>query len=367
MSRVRQLYQSAALFVSPSPATGYMFSSGNSGVNLLQQIPRAQSASLQFSVPRTDVAQLGQLSVVDRVIIQPPTASLNFSYYPVDGKAEAVLGFAASGQSTFISGLIDNTQGEKNYFVQISPEGYDAIGYTNSGLNNVISLGNGFISNYSLNLAVGQIPTAQVTVEGLNAQFDTGSWQKSSPAVVPENGLNITGVNFSLPVAVGYTGGNIASALRPGDIVANFPINNAMGSYLSGANSVNIQSISISVPLSRTPIQRLGSPFPFTRVVQFPLQMSINVEAMATEVRESKLSDVLCNDQFYDFQVKMKNPACGGTGSNAITLDFKKAKLDSTEWSMDVGSVGATVRMNYIAQIGGIGSPDGLYFSGSYN
>jgi len=367
MSRVRQIYQSAALFASPSPATGYMFSSGNSGVNLIKQIPRTQSAGLQFSVPRTNVISFGQLSPQDRIIIQPPTASLNFSYYPIDGKAESVLGFAASGQSTFISGLIDNTQGEKNYFIQIAPEGYDANGYANSGLNNVISLGNGFISNYSLNLAVGQIPTASVTVEGLNAQFDTGSWMKLTPAVVPENGQGVTGVYYSLPVATAYTGTNIASALRPGDIVAEFDINNALGSYLSGANSVNIQSISISVPLTRNPIQRLGSPFPFTRVIQFPLEMNISVDALATEIRESKLSDVLCNDQFYDFKVRMKNPACGGTGSNAITLNFQHAKLDSTEWNMAVGDVAATTRMNYVAVIGGIGSTDGLYFSGSYN
>ena len=367
MARIRQIYQSAALFASPSPATGYMFSSGNSGVNLIRQIPRVQNVSMNFALQRTDINELGQLGAIDRVILQPPTAGLNFSYYPTDGTAEAILGFAASGQSTFISGLLDNTQGEKNYFIQVSPEGTDAKSYANSGLNSVISLGNGFISNYSINFAVGQPTSATISVEGLNAQFDTGSWMKQTPAVDPSIGRGITGVYFSLPIAVGHSGGSIPSVLRPGDISLEFPALNSPGNYMSGANSVNINSVSISVPLSRNPITRLGSPFPFTRVIQVPISVSINVEATATELRESKITDILCNDQFYNFKLRCRLPNCSGQGANAMTWEVRNAKLESQDYSMSVSDTAATVRMTYAAQIAGIGSTDGVTLSGSYS
>lgn len=367
-NRVRQIYQSAALYVSPSPATGYMFAGGNVGANLIQQIPRVQSVGLQFNVSRTPVQQFGVMSAIDRIIIQPPTSTLNFSYYPIDGKAESMLGFAASGQSSFVSGLIDNTQGEKNYFIQMAPEGYDAVGFTNSGQNQVISIGNGFISNYSINLAVGQIPTSSLTVEGLNAQFDTGSWLQDTPAVNPENGQGVTGVKYSLPVAVPYTGANIASALRPGDIVLSFPALAGLGSILSGVGSVNVQSVGISIPLTRTPIQRLGSPFPFARPPQFPIEMTISIDALAADIRASKLSDVLCNDQFYDMALALKNPSCGGTGSNAMTWILKKTKLENQSYDLAVGGNAASVKMTFMAQIGAVNDlTAGAFLSGSYS
>lgn len=366
MSRVRQIYQSAALFASPSPATGYMFSSGNSGVNLIKQVPRVQSVSLSFQAQRTNINELGRLDAVDRIILTPPSANLNFSYYPTDGYAESILGFAASGQATFISGLIDNSQGEKNYHIQMASEGSDAIGFTNSGLNSVLSVSNGFISNYSVNFAVGQPVQASVSVEGLNAQFDTGSWMKATPAIDPSIGLPITGVYYTLPVAVSQSGAAIPAALRPGDISIEFPINNSLGNYMSGANSINVSSISISVPLTRTPIQRLGSPFPFTRVPTFPIDCQISVDASATEIRESKLSDILCNDQFYNFKLRCKLPNCSGQGANAMTWEVRNAKLDSQDYNLAIGDATATVRMSYTAQIGGLGSSNGIFLSGSY-
>lgn len=366
MSRVRQIYQSAALFASPSPATGYMFSSGNSGVNLIKQLNRVQSVSLSATQPRENVNQFGQMDRIDAVIINPPSVTLNVGYYPTDGGNEAILGFAASGQSNFVSGLIDNSQGEKNYFIGMAQEGYDLVGNTASGLNSCISIGNGFISNYNLNLAVGAIPNASISIEGLNAQFDTGTWLKNTPAVSPDQGLNITGVYYTLPLATPGTGVGVTTALRPGDIQCEFPIDVALGSYASGSNSFNIQSVGISIPLTRTPIQRLGNPFPFTRVVQFPITASITIDALATELRESKVSDILCNDRFYNFRIKMKNPACGGTGSNAIVLDVKNTKLDSMDYNLDISSSAATTRLSYSAQLGAVNSTNGIYFSGSY-
>lgn len=368
MSRVRQIYQSAALFASPSPATGYMFSSGNSGVNLINQLSRVQNVNLTFNTQRTNINEFGKMAAIDRIIIQPPTANLNFSYYPTDGRNEAILGFAASGQSNFISGLIDNTQGEKNYHICISPEGIDSVGYANSGLNSVLSISNAFISNYSVTFAVGQVATASLGVEGLNAQFDTGSWMKNTPAVDPSVGLPLTGIYYSLPIAQLQTGGSIPSALRPGDLSIEFPALNSLGNYMSGANSININSITISIPLTRNPIQRLGSPFPFTRVIQVPIDASISVDATATEVRESKLSDILCNDQFYNFKVRCKLPNCSGQGANAMTWEVRNAKLDSQDYSLSTSDVAATVRMSYTAQVGAVNDLSaGIFLSGNYN
>jgi hypothetical protein len=365
MSRNRQIYQSAALFVSPSPATGYMFSSGNSGENLLKQIPRIQSTSLSFNVARTDINEFSRTAAIDRIIINPPSSNLNFSYYPTNGYAESLLGFAAKGQGNFVSGLIDGSQGEKNYHLGIVPEGYDSINFSNTDQTNVISIGNGFISNYSVNFAVGQVTQATLSVEGANAQFDTGSAMKDTPAVDPTNGRSLTGVYYTLPTAIAHSGADIPSALRPGDIQIEFP--DILGWDMSGANSINVTSVGISIPLTRNPIQRLGTPFPFTKVVQFPISATISVDALATEIRESKLSDVLCNDQSYNFRVKCLMPNCSGQGAEAMVWDVKGAKLDSQEYGLNIGDTAATIRLSYSAQIGAVNAmDDGIFLSGSY-
>ena len=366
-NRSRVIFPAAALFAGPAGSTGQHFSSGASGTNLINQIPRAQSASLNFDVTLTDVNQLGQLAALDRLILESPTVSMDISWLLVDGKAESTLGFQAKGQATFISGQLDKTNDDRNYFILIAPEGADAIGNTQTGLQNVISVGNGFVSNYTLNLAVGQLPTASLTIEGLNVKVDTGSFNKTLPAVNPLNGRPITAWNFTIPTATAYTGAGIVSALRPGDIVLEFPANAGIGNILSGAGSVNIQSVNFSLPLSRETLNRLGSPFAFSRELAVPIQSTMTIEALQADLRESNLSDLLCNNQSYNFRVRLKKPDCEGTGANAIVLDYKNAKLQSQAFGVDIGGA-ATTSLTFQNQLAGLGDvTNGFFFSGDYS
>ena len=65
-TRKRIIYQSEALFAGSSTAP----------VN----IQRVQSANYAFTVPRVDVNQYGQLGQIERLIVEVPTVSLDFSY-----------------------------------------------------------------------------------------------------------------------------------------------------------------------------------------------------------------------------------------------------------------------------------------------
>ncbi len=93
----------------------------------------------------------------------------------------------------------------------------------------------------------------------------------------------------------------------------------------------------------------------------------MTVSALAADLRASNLADIICNDQKYNFRVKIKNPSCGGTGSDAIVIDFKGAKLQSQSYSLDIGS-NATTDMTFVSQLAGVSASvsDGFFFSGSY-
>jgi hypothetical protein len=365
----RQIYNVLGLAVSTTPSTGYMFSSGTSGTNLLNFLPRVQSVAIDYTIPRVDVNQYGQLDRLDSLIVAAPTATATIDYLLLDGYAENLLGFAASGQQSFVSGLIDGTQGDKNYFLGISPEGVDLIGDTNYNAVNVVGLGNGYVSNYSLNLAVGQIPRASVTIESTNAQFYTGSSGNASPAINYTTALPVVGPIYSLPTMISYTGLNTVAALRPGDIVLSLPRYDNLGDYLSGVGHVHVQSLALSVPIALDNILELGNPYPIARKIRFPVDCTLTLECLVGDVATGAIANVFCNDPFQYLSLSLNNPNCQRTGSSAITLNFNQAKLINRNYSSSIGQ-NSTVRLTFQNQLQGISSlflQKGIVFSGSYS
>lgn len=371
----RQQYNVLGLAVSRSPATGYMFSLGNasapySGVNTLNYIPRVQSASTTLSIPAEDVNQYGQLARLDNVIVSAPDVSLSFDYLLLDGYAENLMGFAASGQQTFISGMIDGTQAEKNYFIGVAPPGVDLIGATTNPNNiNVIAVGNGAVSNYSMTLAVGQIPRASVTVQGTNLQTYVGSTGKQSPAIDPNTALQVVGPMFTLPPMSGYTGLGTPAALRPGDIVLSLPRSGGFGDYTSGIGQIWVQGLSMSVPINLDPILQLGNPYPIARPIRFPVNCTLSIDALAGDVAEDNVADLFCSYDPVDLRFQLREPSCTRTGPNGITVWFNQAKLASRDYNSSIGQ-NSTVRLTYTNQLGGITSnylTQGIVVSGSYS
>jgi hypothetical protein len=362
-----QLYNVGAIFAGPSISSGFMFSSGNSGVNLINQIPRAQNAGITYSISRQDVNQLGQLARVDNIITDAPTAQLNMSYYVVDGRAEKSLGFAVDNLTTsIVSGFLDRTTADRNYFLEIAKEGSDAIGSIDSGNNNVVALGNGYISNYSLSAAVGQIPTATVTVDAMNFQTYTGTYNQTSPAIDFNTDTVVSGPRFSLPVAISYTGAAIPSALRPSEVILEIERDSAIGDYSSGVGKINISSYSLSLPINTQTIPALGAFYGRGKKLNPPIPFTISIDALAADVAPGSIADLRCNDSVKTMTLKLKEPGCSATGANALIIQAKGIKLTSRDYSLGIGSA-ATVRLSFDGQVGGIGDTSrGLFMSGNY-
>lgn len=365
---IRQIYNVLGVFVSPTPSTGYMFSSGTTGISMLTGLPRVQSCAVNYTIPREDVNQYGQLDRLDFLIVSAPTATATIDYLSVDGFAENLIGLTASGQQSFVSGLIDGTQGDKNYFLGIAPEGVDLIGDTNYNAVNVVGLGNGYLSNYSLNLAVNQIPRASITIEASNAQFYTGASGNVSPAINFNTALPVVGPTFTLPTMQAYTGSQVLSALRPGDITLSFPRFDSIGDYMSGVGQIHPQSVSLSVPIALDNILTLGNPYPISRKIRFPVDCTLTVEALIGDVNTGSIANLFCNDGYVNLSFAMNNPSCTRNGAPAITVYFNQAKLVSRDYSSSIGQ-NSTVRLTFTNQLQGI-SPNylgrGIVFSGSY-
>lgn len=366
-SRNRLIAQSTALFVGPSPASGDHFSLGNSGINYVRELHRVQEINIGNSVTRQDVNVLGRLAAIDRQIVESPTVTLDATYYPTNGYNELCLGMNTSGQISAFTDIISNLSSEKNYFILVVPEGRDATSNEDRSNSSVFSVGNGFLSNYTFEASVGNFPSVSINVEGSNDRSYNGTSGNEIPAVDPQFGISVTGKEFALPVAetnpIGVAGSGI-SVLRPGDITLNLAGQTAAS--ISGANAARVQSFSLEIPLTREPLDQLGSPFPFSREISFPVTATLNISANINELRENNLIDIICNDESVDLQVVLHQSNCGAAskGDAAIILTLKNAKLDSESRSVSQGS-NATVDWTFSSQIGGPeDTSNGFTFSG---
>ena len=380
-----------------------------------------------------------------RQVLSSPTVSLDFSYYPTDGFNERALGFYAqtpahiyaltgtngalsqlytgffpetvatstlgvsgitgtsvTSEGNFSSGQMGNSSGQHFYIVTTS-EGVDLNYETaENSLNgkSVIGIGNGFLTNYSLEVSVGNLPTASVTIEGLNmnsslyAKYSgiSGSNVAGNPVIEITGALSpqidptlgsvskdVSGNNkvIVLPTPSQGVGDAIPSALRPGDIVLDFgsygagsdltgkavPIANISGT-VNGMDSdgLHLQSASLALPLSRTPIERLGSRFAFARVVDFPIVATLNVSAIVNEVQARNLAIMLDDNSERNISMRIKDSK--DTSKDAMIFTLKGSRLKSESFSSSIGS-NKTVDLVFETQIGGPNdSQHGVFLSG---
>ena len=196
--------------------------------------------------------------------------------------------------------------------------------------------------------------------------FQNGVSGNIIPAINPENGQEIGNIKYALPVAASSTaintvGASGISALRPGDITLSLPAT-------IGADSAtfNIQSYSLSFDLTRTPIERLGSKFAFAREIDFPVTVSLSVDAQVTDLTAGTLAQLVSGNSstFYNPSIFIKNPTL--VDQTVVRYTLKRAKLDSQEFSSDIGS-NKSVTLNFSSQVGGPEDRlNGLFFSGLY-
>jgi hypothetical protein len=517
---------------------GWDFHSG------VKQLQRVQSANYSFSINRQDVNQFGQLSRIDSVAIDPPTVSLDFSYYLTNGLNEKILGLNIDTKDNLDLGAALNfvktdkqeeDSSGRNFFILTTPQGTDAVGspdwdtvdnsdqpgipsvgvdgvaakatltitdaagikaarvaampdfftidgvqyldgqdWDSSGAGNnedlaneikeklnvvlnadnaakfvvastvqdgatgnyvieitttlatklanytfttsdsqaliasgsftggtdpilttaepsacsTIALGNGFITQYTAEASVGGMPTASVTIEGLNLKSDSGFHNIDIPSVNNERGTPTDGITYSLPKPIsgvlddGSTTDDVEagfSCLRPGDIEMH------LGSMVDGSGSAglmnplphgapptdhttsscHIQSFSIDVPMSRTPIQRLGTPWAYTRPLDFPLTVSVSVSAIVADLKSGNVADQLFNNENHDLHFILREPTPDGNGPVAMAYYIRGAQLEGESFSSSIGD-NKTVDITFTCQVGGPSDKSrGLMVAGS--
>ena len=350
--------------------------------SIVKQLKRIQSCSYGFNTNLTDVMQYGHLGRISAESVNEPLVNLEFSYYLLDGFNERHIGLVINGRESPLAQEVSGSEG-KNYFIETVPPARDvATGDINipNLKKTVVSIGNGFVTDYSASMSVGEIPTATVVVDAYNIQANIGTTGIDIPAIDTRNGAlmsdawekgehgtckpdSCTGL-FSLPAASrAYNGCGDIAALRPGDVILT--LNNAalISQQISGngalpAGAALIQSATVNLPLSRTSIKRIGSKYAFTKALDFPLTVYLDIEATVAEVKRSNLIELLCSCSDHELLITIYDPACASCNFSdkkeediALQYKFTHAILESENFSSDIGE-SKSVSIRFSTQMG---------------
>ncbi len=367
-SRTRVISQNKAVYVSN---TGWYTSASG---NMIQphQLHRIDTFSFEVDLAgaREDIREFGQLARIGTVTMKEINPTLSFGYYLGDGENELALGFQSDINSQMVSGILteDPSSRAKNIYTVIVKEGEDAfnssIFQSQSQNHDVIGFGNVVLTSYSANFAVGEIPRVDVEAEASNIVFYTGGHSGfKNPAIDEEGGRADSGI-FNLPAP--STGSMSVLVLRPDDITVSFGPDAISSGALGGTDFADmcIQSCSLEIPLSRSAIQCLGEERAVAKPLEFPIDVTMNINAIVKNFKTGALEYVLtgtAGNNNVTSSVDIKNDA----QQNVHKFVLKNAVLDSQKFQQGLDD-NETVDLTFSAQIGGANTTtDGIFWSGA--
>jgi hypothetical protein len=379
MSKNRVLYNCQALYVGPSPATGYHFINGigqlnnnfeydSDNFNLIKRLNRVTDLNYSITLPREEIKQMGRSALASVPVINSPSVQVDFEYYLNGITNEARMGFNVnhpyidelrSGEAiysefnTFLfSGLStydENIQPDfspfwpgsnrsnRNIFAIITKvENEDEIVVRNTleeGTSyrdgNVISFGDGYMVSYDTSCSVGSTPKAKTSFICDNVIFYTGSSGVAIPSVNAKTLENYSGIKFVIPEEVMI---NDVSIILPGDILVDIqqtgdakttPMNNItdLGAKFS---DIKIQDYNISIRFDREDMNSIGYRAPASRRINFPIQVNLSFNNLVGDESEGQLQEIIREDKKYNITIRMKDRF---KNQELVRYDFKNASL----------------------------------------
>lgn len=347
----RQILKSNSAFVVIGDAPAWK--TGEEVGRLFQLV---QSADFSITNERQKIKQIGSQQYVVDDILRSPEASISLNYYLTPYLSNEILfGFQASGDSyqPCLSGMKSRNQ---NIYLFIDPEdtkdGFDEVKKPSGSFSGIqaLTFGNCYLTNYSLDFAIGAIPRVSTTFASCNARFEniTGRYI-SIPAInsVSGNNLNsgfldMSGLSSSL--LSGYVDKDPESRneFNPPVVLphySTFTMENLQvgGVPLQAASNPILQSLSMSLDMTRTPLYGLGSNYPYDRKMELPVNGNVQISCLVSGVSSGNFQQILTEESGYDFELTFTDDKSSNTPTGFYKIE--NAKMESMNFSMAVNDI----------------------------
>ena len=405
-----------SIFIGPAPSSGYNFSlysdgSGNendtgdylySNHNLLQPIEHASSFSWGINDARTDVKQLSTKGAYDRIFIQKPVGTVNFSYYNNGLKNDCRIGLDANyerwdypnsgillyGESgiSHIYGL-DTNVSELKTFDPFLPNQYRDkrnIFFVNNSLNrdilkynytgddhtirnlidvnyenyDVIGFGNCYLNTYSTSCSVGSLVQSSASFLFENVVGYDGGSGHNAPSLDPQT-YQSNGKKFAIPPVYNYPN---MLPVTPDDIQSTITLNDIGVSF----DDISVQGYNISLELNRLNLESIGYDLPLDRKLNYPIYCELSMDAIVHDFSTGQLKLLADNNLDYDLNIRLYNPTPRNNSDISIRYDFKKAKLLNYRYGNSFGEA-VNVSFSFSVDLDPSDLTKGFFISGQFN
>jgi hypothetical protein len=361
---------SSFVVIGKSPAYSEVFEENGRVFSL------AQAVNFDFSSNKTASKQLGYQNYSSNIDVLAPEVNLSIDYYfsPYLNN-ELLMGFRNASDTDFAensNAFAMSKFRDKNYnFYFFSNErdgvdGFDEVKKISAvqdwAQGEVVSFGNCYLANYSLSMALGQVPvvsakfkSSNISVETLTSNGTTKAFIQV-PALDPQSG-KLDGFRTYDYRSLKIDGGNISGdAEARNDLnppvalphkssvsITNTSSNSASLSPLRNFSSLALQSLNINFDFDRADLFKFGSNSVSDRKLKFPVVANIQIESLVSGFNSTELNSTGLlgsattnnKEELYDVDFVFSNSADSVTGF----YNFQGAKLNSLNYSTQINEI----------------------------
>ena len=334
----------------PAFTTGDRFGNDMSGACM----SAVQSVSVGFSQQRQKSKQIGSKVLAINDITRMPDVDLSISYYYTPAMLnENMLGLVDSNPSYDGTGFFKGyTNEDQNFYIANHPDqGSDMIenddlsfNLSSDNISEVISIGNAFLTNYSLGFSIGSLPVVSTSYKCSNINTQIASSAEYEIPAINLNSGNNSNVGEVKLVDASISGFDYYSNINrfkpplcsPTDVNVTLQNLQVGGAPISG--DAHLQSFSFNIPINRVDLFGLGSDYPYGRKIQYPITSSVTLEFLVSGFATGEISSLITSESGYDFDIQVMDTE----DQYQNTFSFEDLKLENFSYQMDVNE-----NMNY--------------------
>jgi len=342
-ARNRVIYAGTNILVSDCPSWA-----NQTGISSLRSLNRVQSSSISIQTPVSRSKQLGSFDYTFQKYLTYPKITTKVNYYLTDNTNELVLNLITNGQTGAFYNLAESQKDINLFYVLTNNNAEDFTDIGSLSGYNIFGVGNAFLTNYSIEASVGNVPSASVEFDCVNILFQnyTGCLVSGStvlggtvlPAIDLTGGYKSTGVYLLNPF--NFNSANYISnqfdrpaALRYGDLILQLQQPLIGGIRYSGTVQANITSFNVSLPLERRDLLGFGNNFPFDKRLIFPIIGTLSFEGIFDSAVTGDFSQIFDDENKYSFDFTFKN--CNNEDQLKIGIDNAMVETQSLNLSIE--------------------------------
>jgi hypothetical protein len=355
----RIIYNLQSLYLAPySGEQGYNSNEGNfylSGCSILKKLEKIQNFNYSIQPNRVDIP----ISKIKKIYgTSNPQINFNFSYIPDGITNEYRLNFDPGHFKNsklipmFSSMLKSNLIDKKNFFLTINKNEDDLFKYSepsqlsinptgkydilNSDSVNygVLFFQNCYLTEYSVNIKVGNIPIVNQAYTCDNITFYNSGLGLKFNILDLKSGINISqNEEIIIPKNLNLNNSDIGGKNLLLSTDANIQINKQNNENILFDKDV-IYGLDYSIKFNRSEIKSLNYKLPLNKKINFPVMGSLNFNILEREIKSGSAFYDLNKNENYNIICNFPNTKSGLYPTQFI---FSGCKFNQIEYNSNIG------------------------------